>query len=338
MKMKFILPAIALSAALTVSACAEVNADFAAYEDFGKVISAEVTDDAAVIEAEGYFGYHMDAAPSMTVSVTIAKDGTIQAASVIAAKDQTPGFDAAITQEYMDAAYVGKAADPAMETDSVSGATATSKAVRYAVQTAANYAQKALGFVADTDAEEKAELAAVFPAEYTTITTDYQPDTKKIGTIMYAASGVTADGQSVIAMKVKSATKVAQGGSAKTGWDSSIPNAFVMIIVIDQQTSKVVAYSMVKDGTRAPEYFAVPAEKLEAYQTVEIIDGTVFDEFMDGIIMKIDADYEVEDSTDGPVITGTSIVYTGATQQGTFSSQLIRNCFRAAADFYCAVK
>ena len=53
---------------------------------------------------------------------------------------------------------------------------------------------------------------------------------------------------------------------------------------------------------------------------------------MDGIVLTME--FEKVSSDDGPVITGTIIVYTGRTQQGTFSSQLIRNCFRAAAAYY----
>ncbi len=316
------------------AACAEVNEANAAYGEYGRVIAAETTENGVRIQAEGYYGYHMDLNPSMTVSVEIAPDGTILAASVVAAKDQTQGFDAMMTQEYMDKAYVGQIADPEMETDAVTGATVTSRAVRYAVQTAANYAQKEYGYVADTSAQEKAELNAVYPAAYTTIQTDYQPD-KKIGTILYAADGVAADGTEVVAMKVKSATKVKQTGSPKTGWDASIPNPYTMIIVVNKADRHVCAWSVVTDGTRRAEYFTVPDEKINAYETVGITDETVFDSFMDGLVLTLDVEYTTQESSDGPVITGTSIVYTGKTEQGTFSSQLVRNCFRAAAAMFC---
>ena len=321
--------------ALIPAACAEVNEVNAVYGDYGKVIAAETTEKGARIEAEGYYGYHMDLNPSMTVSVEIAPDGTILAASVVAAKDQTQGFDAMITQAYMDETYVGQIADPAMETEAVSGATVTSRAVRYAVQTAANYAQKELGYVADTSKQEQAVLNAVYPATYTTIQTDYQPDTKKTGTILYAAEGVAEDGTQVVAMKIKSATKVKQTGSAKTGWDASIPNPYTMIIVVNKDDRRVCAWSIVTDGTRNADYFTVPDEKINAYETVEITDETAFDSFMDGLVLTLDVDYTTEESSDGPVITGTSIVYTGQTEQGTFSSQMVRNCFKAAAAMFC---
>ncbi|MBQ2991416.1 MAG: FMN-binding protein [Clostridia bacterium] len=330
---KKILTAALCLVLLASCAMAEVNADFAKYDVYGTVLSAAEQDGSVVIEAEGYYGYHMDEDPSMTVSVTIAEGSVITAASVIGAKAQTPGFDAMITQEYMDAAYVGKIADPLMESDVVSGATATCQAVRYAVQTAAYYAQNALGYAADTSAADKAELNAVYPASYETIVTDYAPDAKKVGSVLYAAEGVAADGTQVVAMKVKGGTKLAQGGSARHGWTAGTPNAFTMIIVVDKATHQVCAWDILVDGTKEKTYFVVPDEKIDAYKTVAITEETVFDEFLDGSVMSIDV--ELGESADGPIITGTSIVYTGKTKAGTFSSQMLRNCFRTAAALYC---
>lgn len=318
---------------MSTSASAEVDARYAAYQEYGKVLSVTQQDNAAVIEAEGYFGYHMEENPSMTVAVTIDANGIITQASVIAAKAQTPGFDAMITQEYMTAAYAGKVADPMMDVDAVTGATATSQAVIYAVQTSAHYAQNALGYTADTYDSNKNELNAVFPASYETIVSDYQPDAKKLGAILYAAEGITEDGSQVVAMKVKSALKFNHSGSARTGWTAATPNPFTMIIVIDKATDQVCAWSIAVNGTKEPAYFTVPEERIDAYKDVVISDETVFDEFLDGSVMSIDV--ELGESADGPIITGTSIVYTGTTKDGTFSSQLIRNCFRAAAAMYC---
>ena len=331
--MKKILTAALCLVLLASCALADVNADFAKYDEYGTVLSVAQQDGAAVIEAEGYYGYHMDENPSMTVNVTIDANGVITAAAVTAAKAQTPGFDAMLTQDYMTAAYVGKIADPLMESDVVSGATATCQAVRYAVQTAAYYAQNALGFVADTNDADKAELNAVYPAAYETITAEVEIDAKKIGSVLYAAEGVAADGTQVVALKVKGSDRVAQGGSPRTGWTAAQPDPFTMIIVIDKATSQVCAWKMLVDGTKEPSYFIVPAEKIDAYKTVVIADATAFDEFLDGSVMSIDV--ELGTSDDGPIITGTSIVYTGKTTNGTFSSQCIRNCFRTAAALYC---
>lgn len=335
MRKVFLAAVAALIALLPCLALADVDAGFAAYEEYGAVLSAEVGDESAVIEAEGYYGYHMDENPSMTVRVEIGQDCVIRSAMVIASKAQTAGFDAMITQEYMDASYVGAIADPLMDVDAVAGATATAQAVRYAVQTAANYARQALGYEADTNAADNAELNAVYPAQYEAITTEYQPD-KSVGTLVYAANGTAEDGTEVLGLKVKSALKFAYKGSAGTGWTAAEPSAYTMAIIVDKATGKVCAWNVLVDGTKRSQYFKVPQEKIDCYMDVAIDSETVFDEYMDGLVLTLE--YEKEASEDGPMITGTTIVYTGATEQGTFSSQLVRNCFRTAAAAYINLK
>lgn len=334
-KLSLIFALLLTMTLIACSACAEVDEQFAAYETYGSVLSAEAGENSAVIEAEGYFGYHMDEDPSMTVRVEIGSDCVIQSASVTASKNQTEGFDAMITQDYMDQTYVGAIADPMMEADEVTGATATSQAVRYAVQTAAYYAQNALGYEADTNAVDNADLNAVYPAQYEAIETDYQPN-KDFGSLLYAANGVAEDGTEVVGMKIKSSIKFAYKGSAGTGWAAAEPNAYTMVIVVDKATNQVCAWSVLVDGTKRSQYFSVPEEKIDAYKDVAIENENVFDEYMEGIVLSLE--YEKEDSEDGPMIAGTSIVYTGKTEQGTFSSQLVRNCFCAAAEVYCNVK
>ena len=66
---------------------------------------------------------------------------------------------------------------------------------------------------------------------------------------------------------------------------------------------------------------------------LEIYDKQRVFGLLDGSVMSIDV--ELGTSDDGPIITGTSIDYTGKTTNGTFSSQCIRNCFRTAAALYC---
>ncbi|MEG2624095.1 MAG: FMN-binding protein [Clostridia bacterium] len=333
--MKKKLCAIGLATLLLSSsiAIAEIDQTHASFESYGRVLSATATPDGVVIEAEGFFGYHMDENPSMTVRVEIGDNCLIRSATIIGAKAQTAGFDTMLTQAYMDSTYAGAVADPAMETDAVSGATATSQAVRYAVQTAAYYAQTACGYIADTDASDKAELSAVYPAQYETITTDYKVDAQQVGSVLYAADGVAADGSQVLAMKVKSALKFSYKGAAGTGWAASEPSAYTMVIVVDKATQQVCAWKILVDGTKRTQYFSVPQEKIDTYKTVVIKDETVFDAFADGMVLSLE--YETEDGEEGPLITGTSIVYTGKTEQGTFSSQLVRNCLRTAAAFYC---
>ncbi|MDR2505313.1 MAG: hypothetical protein LBD16_04320 [Oscillospiraceae bacterium] len=192
----------------------------------------------------------------------------------------------------------------------------------------------AIAETAATDAapDDKAELAEIYPAEYTDIVTEYSVDKATLGNILYAAEGVTEEGREIVALKIKGAKKVSGRGSANTGWDDAMPDSYTIAIIIDKAESAIVAWKVLVDGTTQPEYFTVPDELIDAYVGVPITEETAFDEYTGGLVFK--QDYEKESSEDGPLITGTTIVYTGATQSGSFSSQLVRNCFRAAAYFY----
>ena len=312
---------------------AEPAAEYASYGEYGKVLGVTEQEGSVYIVAEGQYGYHMDEDPAMTVGVTIDSTGTITSVVNVANRNQSEGFAEQITDDYLAQVYAGQLAAPTMEVDAVAGATVTSKAVLYGVQAAANYAQQVYGYVADTNAADKEELNAAFPAEYTTAQSSAEIDAKKVGTVLYAAEGKTSDGKDEVAMKVKSAVWLAYGGSANTGWDAAEPGPFTMIIVVDKATDQVIAWQMVKDGTTQPDYFTVPDEAIDSYKTVAITGPEVFDEFADGLVTELDV--QTEQDADGyDVITGTSVVYTGATNQGTFSSQLVRQCFMTAARFY----
>ena len=123
-------------------------------------------------------------------------------------------------------------------------------------------------------------------------------------------------------------------GTARTGWDSAEPNLFTMIIIINKDSNKVVAWKMVNDGTKRPEYFTVPEEKINSYMNVEITGQDVFDNFTEGLVYNLEVELE-EDSEGNNVIAGTSVVYTGASESGTFSSQHVRQCFQNSCLFLC---
>ena len=332
MKKVAVLSCVLALLVFTSALASRVNETNAIYENYGTILGDTKTKTSTVLEAEGYYGYHLEEDPSMTVQVEIGDDGLIKTIAIVASKAQTPGFDTLITQEYLDQVYLGQPASSHMEVDAVTGATATSQAVLYAVRTAANYAWKTYGYSANQEASHIADLNAVFPADYEPLYSEYQPDEKTAGTILFAAQGVTSDGLEVVAMKVRSALKLTFTGSAGTGWTAAEPSAFTMVIVVDKETNQVCDWDVLRDGTKRSQYFKVPKEKIDAYKTVVIDEVDVFDQFMVGIVLTLE--YELDNSDEGPVITGTSIVYTGKTEQGTFSSQLVRNCFKAAAGFY----
>lgn len=314
-----------------------IVAEFERYGEYGKVLKSVPGDGKVYIVAEGYYGYHMEDKPSMTVGVTIGSDAKILSVVNVANKAQSEGFAEKITDDYLSGAYKGLASSPALEVAAVSGATATSKAVIYAVQTAAYYAENVYKYVADTSSEEINELNEVFAANYKTVSPDYKVDAKTIGTVLYAAEGESADGTKVLALKVKSANRMNYEKTAKTGWDSSEPNPFTMIIVINKDKNTVAAWKMITDGTKKPEYFTVPEESINKYMSVEITGEKAFDDFTEGLVLSLDVEKDV-DPDGNSIITGTSIVYTGVSAAGTFSSQHVRQCFRTAAYFYSNYK
>ena len=79
--------------------------------------------------------------------------------------------------------------------------------------------------------------------------------------------------------------------------------------------------------------YLLSKEKLDAYKEVVISSETAFDGFKGGLVTGKQFDIEL-DELELQVVAGTSWYYTGATVQGTFSSQLVRNCFMTAARFY----
>ena len=311
-----------------------IDETFMRFQEYGKVLSAVMEEDGVSIIAEGYYGYHMEENPSMTVQVTISKDGVIERVTNVANYKQSAGFAEQITQEYLDAAYSSAIASPAMEADALSGATITCKAVLYAVQTAAYYAQNVYAYVADTNQADNEELGTVYPAAYTAINTGYTIDEKALGTVLYAAEGKADDGTEVVALKIKTSKALNYAKSSNTGWDAAEPGPNTMIIVIDKATNKVVAWKTLVDGTKRPEYFTVPEETINRYMEVELSSETVFDDFTDGLVLELDVETEL-DGEGYNLITGSSVIYTGATESGTFSSQRVRQCFQAAAYFYC---
>ena len=131
---------------------------------------------------------------------------------------------------YLEQNYSGTESLPSVEAQPVTGATGTSAAVNYAVQTAAYYADHVYGFAADTSQVDMTELEAVYNAQYKPIKTDYTVDEKTIGTVIFAAEGISPDGKEVVAMKVISAKKFNYAGFASTGWDESEPGAYTMVI------------------------------------------------------------------------------------------------------------
>ena len=108
-------------------------------------------------------------------------------------------------------------------------------------------------------------------------------------------------------------------GTARTGWDSAEPNLFTMIIIINKDSNKVVAWKMVNDGTKRPEYFTVPEEKINSYMNVEITGQDVFDNFTEGLVYNLEVELE-----EGKEIMIAATVFNGLIRN--ISSQHTRQC------------
>ncbi|MEG2002636.1 MAG: FMN-binding protein [Clostridia bacterium] len=307
----------------------EVDQNNAKFENFGKVLSVSKSDKGIYVVAEGYFGYHLDENPSMTVGVTISLDGTIKAVSVISASHQSEGYAEMITQSYLNSVYPETPANTTNEVEPATGATSTSKAVRYAVWTASNYASKAFNIVSDTSSKDNEVLNKAFAAEYTKLNSTYKLDSA-IGQVLYAANGVSASGEKLLGVVIKAAQTINRAGSDETGaeWESTLPNAATVAIVFSKDTNKIVGINVVSDGAKSPEYFTVPQKNLDAYKSVAVTSEDAFDNFKGGIVLNVN---DIDIGSDVPPITGTSILYTGATTDGTFTSQIVRNAFKGAA-------
>ena len=175
-----------------------------------------------------------------------------------------------------------------------------------------------------------AQASDVYPGRYTPIQDTSMPD-EQYGDILEAARGTSSDGKKVTAMLVRSTTKLDPEG-AQDYWESQRPLPYRILIVIDEGTNRVVASKIIRDGT-TESAFTVPQEKIDAYKEVIINSETAFDGFKGGLVTGKQFDIEL-DVYEMQVIAGTTLFYTGATVQGTYSSQVMRNCFMTAARFY----
>lgn len=302
-------------------------------KDIGETLYAFVKNGEAFIVSQGFYGYHPDEDPNMTVGVVVKETGEILSIAYLDQKAQTPGFVDMISQSYLDEVYNGKTLNEVKNVDVVSGATVTSQAIEYAVQTALIYANEAYSFGVDQGMLDLEEIRSFYGGQgaiYTPVSTSYVVDSKKYGTVLFAA-----ENEHTLAMKIQSSTKFNYKHSSDTGWPAAEPNPYIMLIAIDKSSEKVVESKVLVDGTKRKEFFVVPDEKIMNYSQVEITDETVFDDYKEGLVFELQ---DISFSTDVygyTVITGTSVIYTGASDDGTFSSQLIRHCFQTAARFFC---
>ncbi len=186
----------------------------------------------------------------------------------------------------------------------------------------------ALAAQSGEQADDLALMNELVPGDYKAVESSYEVDAKKYGSVLFAA-----EDERTLVMKIQSSNKVNYKHSSDTGWPSAEPAPYVMLIAIDKAEKRVAQSSVLVDGTNRPEYFTVPEDRYAAYQTVVIEDETAFDAFTDGLVYDLDVELS-EDSMGMSVITGTSIIFTGVSDDGTFSAQLVRHCYQTAARYF----
>ncbi len=107
-----------------------------AYETVsGQIIGSEENADGSyTIEALGKNGYQSG---TVTMDVTISADGEITALTIVRSDAQS--WIDMVTQESLDAYYLGETADSAVDYDKLGGASYTSTAINNAVNVAIEY-------------------------------------------------------------------------------------------------------------------------------------------------------------------------------------------------------
>lgn len=257
--------------------------------------------------------------PSLELVVGVGADGTYKGVIKAASVDHTPQFLDMVDDAYIASAYIGKTVSPSFMADAVSGATFSSDAVLFGMRLCGRYASSVyrLGDKDDVDVQIK-KLMSVVPGSYekAAVNASFASDA---GEIQYAAKGTTADGRNVAALVVKAAFTPADPLN-----DMSMPT---YQIFIDTDANKVFMASML--AGRFYEGFAMDDARLAAYYDVEIAGADAFDSFDGGLIV------------DAPefILTSASQAFpdttTGATPEGNDTSRSVKNCFVAAAQYYC---
>jgi len=287
----------------------------------GEILAIWKNDAGYVFHAKIHYGADYYEAPYMQVYLGMDKDGKITGIQIGEYVDHTQSFVDMVTPEYLSSAYVGQTASSSFLTDAVAGATFTSETVQYAVRLCSRYAQAVLRLVKeDAQDVQMKKLALVLPGEYEKLDVD-AAFASEAGTIQYAAKGTAQDGRAFVALVVRSG--FVPGNLAN---NMTLPT---YQIFIDAATHEIFMANMLTG--QFYEGFAMAQDKLESYYGVALETGHEFDSYMLGL------------TTDAPEIVLTSATgsfedtLTGATPEGNDTTRSVRDCFIAAAQYYCTV-
>lgn len=301
-----------------------LKSKYKVFEDLGvenEVVAAWKAKNGFVIQTRVHYGVEFYENPTMNVFVGLDKDGLITGVAVGTTVDHTPAYLNTVTQEHLDASYVGKLASYSLTVDAVAGATISSDAVLYGVQAASWYAANVFR-VGEREAQDIQikKLQAVVPGTYEKLDVDAS-FTSETGTVQYAAKGTDAQGNAFYAVNV-----LASFTPADPANDMAMPTYQVWI----READGMVFMANMLAG-HFYEAFPMDEARLQSYYGVAIKTGTEFDTFVDGLI------------TDAPeyILTSATQAFpdtlTGATPQGNDTSLAVRNCFITAAQYYAQI-
>ena len=292
-------------------------------EDLGvenEVLAAWKGKDGFVIKTLVHYGTEFYDDPTMEVFVGLDKEGLITGVAIGEAVDHTEAFLQTVTQDYLDAAYIGNLASSTFTADAVSGATFSSDAVLYGVQLASWYAANVfrVGERESQDIQLK-KLALVVPGTYEKLDVD-ESFACDAGKVQYVASGVDESGAAFTAI-------IAQAAFTPANPDNNMAMPTYQIWF---DGNGVVFMADMLSG-HFYEAYPMADDKLAAYYGVAVSTGEEFDAFEDGLI------------TDAPeyILTSATQAFpdtvTGATPGGNDTSLSVRNCFITAARYYAQV-
>ncbi len=274
-----------------------------------------------VFQTRVHYGTEFYEDPVMDVYVGLDKEGLITGVVIGDTKDHTASFLGLITQEALDAAYIGRLASSTLTADAVSGATFSSDAALYGVQTACYYAANVfrLGEREVQDIQLK-KLAQALPGEYEKLDVDpaFVSDT---GTVQYAARGVDSEGNALYAI-------VTQAIFTPKNPENNMAMPTYQIFI--RASDRAVCHANMLAG-HFYEAFPMTDEKLAAYYGIPLRTGEEFDFFAEGLISDA-PEYVLTSATNAFADTRT-----GATPEGNDTSLSVRNCFITAAQYFVRV-
>ena len=298
-----------------------LKSKYVVFEELGvpnEVVAVWKAANGYVFRTRVHYGTEFYEDPVMDVFTGIDKQGNITGVAIAGATDHTASFLSMVTQAYLDGTYPGNTASSTFTADAVTGATFSSDAVLYGVQTACYYAANVfrLGEREVQDIQLK-KLSAVIPGTYEKLEIDPAFSCSS-GTVQYAAKGTDAAGHVFHAI-------VAEAAFAPSDPNNNMAMPVYQIWIRDDERSVFCARML---AGHFYEAFPMADDRLAAYYGTVILNGTEFDSFPGGLI------------TDAPefILTSATKAFpdtlTGATPEGNDTSLAVRNCFITAARYY----